>query len=285
MAKFAKRTFALIGVLFLAATCIGYFRYYDVINVRPVSFADTQDVVLPHLQLFLPEADEPRPAVLLFHGCGGVKPSLLTRAQELAGQGYVAIIVDSFTGRNIDWEQVCAGQVMFGDQRAADVLVALEYARNHSAIDAQKLFVTGYSHGGWAVLESLTYNEELPRGLLDSPSKPLTGLRGVIAWYPYCGIGTHFRDGWHKDIPVLMLLAEEDEITDAIPCASIAQEQAASGLPVEWHLFENVSHGFDTKEEWVQLYDVDVHDRARSIQLDFLQQHSGLRWGRPSALR
>jgi dienelactone hydrolase len=106
--------------------------------IVPAGVADTQDSVLPHLQVFLPEAVEPRPSILLFHGCGGVKPSLLTRAQELAEQGYVVIIVDSFAGRNIDWQRVCAGRVMFGDQRAADVLVALEYARDHSVIDADK---------------------------------------------------------------------------------------------------------------------------------------------------
>ena len=110
---------------------------------------------------------------------------------------------------------------------------------------------------------------------MNSLPEPLAGLQGVIAWYPYCGIATHFRKGWQSDIPVLMLLAAEDEVTDPTPCADIAQRQAASGLPVDWHIFENVGHGFDTSEEWVKHYDAKVLDQARSMQLDFLRQHSG----------
>jgi len=167
------------------------------------------------------------------------------------------------------------GRQMFGDQRAADVLVALEYARNHTAVNPDLLFIAGYSHGGWTVMENLAYNKELPRGLADSPTDPLAGVRGVIAWYPYCGIATHFRNGWQNEIPVLMLLAAEDEITDPRPCADIAQRQAALGLPIEWQVFENVGHGFDTEEDWVKLYDAGAHDRARFSQLNFLEQHSG----------
>jgi dienelactone hydrolase len=164
---------------------------------------------------------------------------------------------------------------MFGDQRVADVLVALEYARNHKAVNPNLLFITGYSHGGWTVMESLAYNNELPRGLADSPPDPLVGVRGVIAWYPYCGIATRFRNGWQNEIPVLMLLAAEDEVTDPRPCADIAQRQAALGLPVDWHIFKNVGHGFDTGEDWVRLYDAGIHDKARLSQLNFLEQHSG----------
>jgi len=68
MAKRIKRILAAVGVLVLLAGCIGYARYYDVINVPPVSFADTQDLVLPHVQVVLPDSKQPRPAVLMFHG-------------------------------------------------------------------------------------------------------------------------------------------------------------------------------------------------------------------------
>lgn len=275
MGTFVKRLLAVVGVVIVLTVGIGYTRYVDAINVKHVSFADTQALVVPHLQVVLPDSDEPRPAVLMFHGCGGVKPSLLRRARELAERGYVAVVVDSYKGRNIDWERVCAGREMFGDQRAADVLVALEYARHHEAIDARRLFIAGYSHGGWTVLESLAYNGALPRGLVDSPDNPLAGVRGVIAWYPYCGIATHFRSGWEKDIPVLMLLAAEDEVTDHRPCAEVAQRQAQMGLPVDWQVFENVGHGFDTGEDWVIRDDADVLAQARAAQLHFLDVNSG----------
>lgn len=269
-----KRTLLVVAILVLLLAGTGYVRYYEVIHVAPVSFAQAQSVVLPHLQVFLPEAHEPRPAVLLFHGCGGVKPSLPRRAQDIAAAGYVAVIVDSFKGRDIDWQRVCDGLEMFGDQRAADVLVGLEYARGHPRIDGERLFIVGYSHGGWAVLESLAYDGALPRGLSDSPPAPLSGVRGAITWYPYCGAATRFSAGWESPIPVLMLLAAEDEITAHEPCVDIARRQAAAGQPMEWEVFERVSHGFDTGEEWVVAYDAKVHGAAVERQLAFLSRHS-----------
>jgi dienelactone hydrolase len=274
MAKPGRRALFPAGILLAVILCTGYVRYYDVIHVVPASFAETQSVILPYLQVLLPEADGPRPAVLLFHGCGGVKPSLYRRAREFVALGYAAVIVDSYKGRNIDWEKVCDGRQLFGDQRAADVLVALDFARHHAGIAGDQLFLAGYSHGGWAVLETLAYNGALPRGLADSPPEPLAGVRGVIAWYPYCGVATHFRNGWTSDIPVLMLLAAEDEITAPGPCMEVARREADAGRPVQWRLFANVSHGFDTLEEWVERYDAGVHAAARGLQEEFLAQHS-----------
>jgi len=275
MGTVARRVCLGTAALSLLVAGYVYARYYDVIHVKPATFAEMQDLILPHLQVFLPDTDRATPAVLMFHGCGGVKPSLQRRARELVAGGYAAIIVDSYAGRGTDWQKVCDGRELFGDQRAADVLVALEYARNHPRILPDQLFIAGYSHGGWAVLESIAYDGALPRGLVDSPADPLAGVRGAIAWYPYCGVATHFRDGWTSDIPVLMLLAEEDEITEPGPCVEIARRQATAGKPVEWRVFANVSHGFDTREEWVEHYDAGVLEAANALQADFLQRHSG----------
>jgi len=275
MVKHGRRALIVVGSLVIAALAGGYVRYLDVIRVSHASFADTQSVVVPHLRVLLPEANEPRPAVLMLHGCSGVKPSLFRRARELVALGYAAVIVDSYTGRDIHWEKVCDGRELFGDQRAADVLVALQYARNHPAIAGDRLFVLGYSHGGWAALEALAYDGALPRGLTDSPADPLQGLRGVIAWYPYCGIATRFRAGWKSDIPVLMLLAAEDETTAPGPCVEVARRQADAGQPLEWHVFDKVSHGFDTLEEWVLRYDAGALEKARTVQAAFLAQLSG----------
>lgn len=269
-----KRVLLVVGVLILFAVVTGYVRYYDVIHVNPATFAETQSVVLPHLQVFLPDGDDLRPAVLLFHGCGGVRSSLPRRAREFVQAGYVAVIVDSFAGRNTDWERVCDGLEMFGDQRAADVLVGLEYARSHPRVDADRMFLAGYSHGGWAVLESLAYGGALPRGLSDGPPDPLKGVRGAITWYPYCGSATRFSAGWENRIPVLMLLAAEDEVTAPEPCVEVARRQEAAGQPMELHVFQNVSHGFDTGEEWIVAYDAQQHEAALSRQLAFLARHS-----------
>ena len=72
-----------------------------------------------------------------------------------------------------------------------------------------------------------------------------------------------------------MLLAAEDETTAPGPCIAVARRQAEAGQPIAWRVFDNVSHGFDTLEEWVERYDAGVHDEARALQAAFLAQHSG----------
>ncbi|MEH6551927.1 MAG: dienelactone hydrolase family protein [Pseudomonadales bacterium] len=273
MSSLTKRIGLLLGLLIVTTLGTGYAWYAGAINIESRSFAQNQALVVPHIKVILPTADKARPAVLLFHGCGGVKPSLLKRAQALSEQGYVAVIVDSYTGRHIEWQKTCAGREFFGSQRAADVLVALDYARAHPAIDPEQLFLIGYSHGGWTILESLAYGDDLPRGLTDNPSNGFKGVQGLVAWYPYCGIGAGYTSGWEKDIPVLVLLAAEDEITDPEPCIDMAQQQAASGGAIDWHVYANVSHAFDTGEDWVKLYDAESHQQALAAQLEFLKTH------------
>lgn len=250
-----------------------YFQ--DALFAPAQSFAATRAVLLPHLQMLLPEAGEPHPAVLLFHGCGGPKVEDLERAGQLTRQGYVAILVDSYSGRNIDIERSCAGRILPGNQRAADVLVALDFARQQAAVDPDRLFIMGYSHGAWSILEALAAGDRLPPKLSDSPGAQLAGLRGVIAWYPYCGIGTDYAAGWHSEVPVLMLLAEQDQTTDPLPCIAVAQAQQAQGEPVSWLLYPGVDHGFDRPSDWVRLYDPAIAQQALQAQNTFLRDHAG----------
>lgn len=271
--RFAKPLMTVLFVVVLLLVGVGYTRFYEALHITPLNFAAARDQVVPHIEVVWPRGDGPHPAVLMFHGCGGVKPALLTRAGEFAELGYAAVVIDSFKGRNIDWQRVCDGEILFGDQRAVDVLVGLDFVRRDARFDPGHLFLAGYSHGGWTVLESVFYNGELPRGLLNAPDASLDGVRGVVAWYPYCGLVARFRDGWQAELPVLMLLAGKDQITPAQPCVDVARGMAKAGRPVDWRVFEDAAHGFDTTHDWVRGYDAEIHARARAIQEEFLDAH------------
>src|SRR5262249_10273185 len=52
------------------------------------------------LQLWLPPGNGPFPAVLVMHGCGGIRDNHRSWAGRLVGWGYAAVIVDSFGPRN-----------------------------------------------------------------------------------------------------------------------------------------------------------------------------------------
>ena len=95
-----------------------------------------------------------------------------------------------------------------------------------------------------------------------------------MAWYPYCGMGARFTSGWDSEIPVLMLLAEQDTTTDPLPCAELAQSKAGEGLPVEYFIYEDVGHGFDVIADWVPVYDPNTHAAALARQFLFIAELS-----------
>jgi dienelactone hydrolase len=269
--------YILISLALAMAAGIGgaYWYYRDAIDIHERSFSEMRELLEPHFTWYLPDSDAAAPAIVFFHGCGGLHEPTLKQARAAAGQGYVALVVDSHTPRNIDWNMNCDGRVLWGQERAADVLVAVAVAREHAAVDSGNLFLLGYSHGAWTALEALALGSELPPGLLDRPADPLRGVRGLVAWYPYCGGGASFVGDWQPAVPVLMLLAEEDVITAPEPCAEAAATQAGKGYDIRELTYPGVSHGFDRDEDWVKLYDPDIARQAIAEQFEFLQHRRG----------
>jgi dienelactone hydrolase len=264
-----------LGILVVVLAVAGLSRYgyfYEAFNPVKRSFAQTKDIVEPHIKVILPTTDGPHPAVLLIHDCGGqAEPFSTMRAQALADSGYAAILVDSFAGRDVQWQKVCDGRQLHGLERSADVLVALEFARAHPQINPERLFLMGFSHGGWTVLENLTLGETLPPALLDAPKSPLRGVVGLVAYYPYCGDITLHSGGWNSALPVLMLLAAKDQTTSPELCANIAKAQIAKGSPVQFHIFPEADHGFDIQADWVNNFDPAIQADAVARHLAFME--------------
>ena len=57
----------------------------------------------PHTTMVGPDDDRPRPAVLLFHGCGGLRGHLPKYAEVARQAGWRAFTVDSYGPR--DWSR------------------------------------------------------------------------------------------------------------------------------------------------------------------------------------
>lgn len=261
--------------LLLPALAAGMYWYYsDAIDIQQRSFTDLRELLEPHLTWYLPESAAPAPALLFFHGCGGLQEETLRQARAASRQGYVSIVVDSHTPRHIDWKMNCDGRVLWGQERAADVLVTIAIARDHPAVDPGRLLLVGYSHGAWTVLEAIALGDALPPGLTDRPQDLWDGIRGAVAWYPYCGSASSFVVDDFPRVPVLMLLAEEDEITAPEPCLEGAAALTHNGVPVQKALYPGVSHGFDRNEAWVKRYDPAIAAQAIALQFAFLQSHA-----------
>src|SRR5690606_19449000 len=97
----------------------------------------------PHTTVVGPDDDRPRPAVLLFHGCGGLRDHLPRYAEAARAAGWRAFIVDSYGPRG--WNRaftlttVCTGLVLRGYERAGDLLAAIQGISQRPDVDPTML--------------------------------------------------------------------------------------------------------------------------------------------------
>jgi dienelactone hydrolase len=232
-----------------------------------------------------PAGPGPFPTGLLFSGCDGPKDNMDRWAKMLNDNGWAAIIVDSHSPRNYQdfevWRLICTGQLLFGTERAGDVLIAISDARRASFVDKDAIVLIGASHGGWAVMELLALERDwkLPPNLSRMPDQiplddPLGSVLGQILLYPYCGLANHAsQGGWRHPAPTLFLLSGADSITPSEECMAVAELLGERGLPVETVVIPGVTHGFDQSERSSLSplqFDAEATKKALELGSDFL---------------
>jgi dienelactone hydrolase len=198
-------------------------------------------VLLPAYWFAAPGA-APAPALVMFHGCGGLydeRGRLASRYIELAARlnalGIHALATDSFTPRGE--RQICTqldgARRITMTQRRRDALGALQWLAVQPGVDAARLGLLGWSNGGSTVLAATNSRHPEVQAAAVHPSL-------AVAFYPGCE--TDLRRGYAPTAPLLMLLGEADDWTPAAPCKALA---AAAGPAVQWEAYAGAYHGFD----------------------------------------
>lgn len=212
----------------------------------------------PYYRISKPDGAGPFPAALLYSGCDGPANNLDLWSEALLDAGYVTIVVDSHTPRDLlnyeAWRLVCAGQLLPGTERSGDVLVSLAYAADLADVDPDRLTLIGMSHGGWSIMDLLTrdIHDEPPINLTrleeEAADRALNGVEAVILVYPWCGLASRARHfAWTNNAPVLFLLARFDTIAPSFECELIARSLEEDGRHVETLIFRDATHGYDQK--------------------------------------
>jgi dienelactone hydrolase len=224
---------------------------------------DTQVAFLaPSFETEFPASGKaPFPLAVIMPGCLGTRLNEREWVKYLNSIGWATLIVDSFTPRGLktveEIEPVCDGARPWGLDRAGDVVAAVTYARGLKAIDSQRVALLGWSHGGWAVMDALTFGaDSRPANLDQLPDGWADGVIFAGAIYPYCGFGTRSRSSlWKTQVPVRLIMAENDQNTPLPPCLEAVAFQRNSGQDAEAIILPGVTHWFDNPGD----FDLDPH--------------------------
>jgi dienelactone hydrolase len=180
--------------------------------------------------LSTPGGKGPFPAVILFHGCGGVSPNVPAWAQWLQSEGYAALVVDSFQGRGL--RNLCAdSRPLTPAVRAWDVYAAAAKLQSMGVVDGDRIAAMGFSHGGGTALAAWR-----------NQSRHLdVKLRAVVTFYPGCGNQRLPREA----APLLILAGGQDDWTPADNCRKLTRAAREAGLPVTIVVYPDARHHFD----------------------------------------
>lgn len=212
-------------------------------SVSPKPLSQLQTELLPHETVYLPsdEGAAPYPTLVFLHGCSGPTDS---HEQDWAARfnalGVAVIAVDSYTGRDIDWNDACNFEKMTPWERSGDIVATIESLSERDKFDAENVYLAGFSHGAgtiWTFLRQLS-DEKAPLSLARWPETDYEAvIDGAFMFYGTC------RGQWSVDIDSLMLLGAEDRYIDEAQCVNYAHPSGAGDF--EYVVYPGATHTFD----------------------------------------
>ena len=199
-------------------------------------------------QWFTPDAKAATgAAAILLHGCGGLGANRALNARHKAAKdwfierGIAVVFPESFTSRR--FEEICtikmASRTIRQIDRVQDVMAAHAWVKTQPGIDAKKIVLLGWSHGGSTVLNTLTHRS--PLGEFSDGVKFIE----AIAFYPGCS--TFAKDAAPAKIssPLTVLMGDADDWTPAAPCSAFVARLKNNDQPASLTLYPGAYHDFD----------------------------------------
>ena len=188
-------------------------------------------------ELLFPDGAGPFPAVVLAHGCAGNRFVEPAWGSFLRQAGYATFNVDSLRGRGIS--EVCTQPGALSPlQRVPDVYGALRLLAKHPKIDARRVALMGFSHGGILTMFASTAWAKDTFAPAGQPA-----FRAFLPFYPYCNPVFPERD--RVSAPVRIHIGGGDDWTPAKPCVELAASLKASGQDVAISVYPDAVHSFD----------------------------------------
>ena len=201
------------------------------------------------------DGNAPRPAVVLMHGCSGLRnaqgriiPLYRAWMRALFAAGYDVLTVDSAASRGFG--QTCTAgpqRVTMLRDRPKDAYAALAWLQAQPQVMPDRIALMGWSQGGAIVL--LSINDKS----IGRPAELGHDFRTAVAFYPgACADRWQSKpwtqvepQGWTTRVPLLVLFGAADTWTPLPPCEAFLDAAKARGNPVELKIYPNAVHAFD----------------------------------------
>ncbi len=213
-------------------------------TLLPVTLPGPEGLTLRALLVPATDPASRLPVVIALHGCGGLggpdRPMALPRrerdwAARLAARGHTVLFPDSFGSRG--FAETCRGgdaAAMPEVQRRADIHAAASWVQAQPWGEGRGgVLLLGWSHGGSTALAAA--QAPVPPGL----------IRAAAALYPGCRRIGRAQPAWNPAVPMLLLLAAEDDWTPPRFCEALVRAAPADAAPVEVVVYPGAVHGFD----------------------------------------
>src|SRR5438874_2810476 len=225
----------LLAALLLAGCATGRVSFDNVTPGAPVRV---------RAEAFRPDGAGPFPAAVLMHGCHGVSRSTHDWARWFRERGYLALVVDSWTSRELG-EQCSPGEDLPNTARFDDAIGALRWLQAQPEVDRERIGIIGWSNGGAFALSAVngpTAERAKRRGV----EIPPPGYRAAVGVYP--GACPSLSNELSVR-PVLILIGSDDDWTNPAECGALAARQRAKGADVTIVVYPGAVHYFDVEEQ------------------------------------
>jgi dienelactone hydrolase len=218
----------------------------------------------------------------MFHACGGPYPYLDSWQKFFSDKGIASIQVDSAGPRGMTRRTairtVCTGVDLQGQERAGDVYSVLANLDQFSWIDNDNLFLAGWSHGAYTLMDFMTMTNKLvPSNIIDFEEKNIPKIKGKITFYPHCGIlNLSQKHDWRTKTPSLVFLADQDGFglaTQPSDCIDLFETMNKKERYIDFYLMENSTHVFDS-EFYIRrgiVYNKESTDFAKNKIISFIK--------------
>ena len=188
--------------------------------------------------LSLPAGPGPYPAVVVIQAAGGVDDTILSFNERLSNEGYACMAPDLYHREDPNMAGDDFGTRMnrlLDVQVVKDVNTAKDYLKGLSAVQQERIGITGFCMGGRVVYLKAVHDPELKAGAI------FYGTPINASW----GEGpSPFAQSAKITCPLLGLFGEEDTSPSPVHVQRMEDELTRLNKVHEFHSYAGAGHGF-----------------------------------------